>query len=119
MVLELHVWGPAFGLPSIDPQCLATIAYFSQALPPQDEWILIPSSDPAVSPTSKLVTFSLSSSLEPTSAEQNLDELPALKNGATWVAGFASIVDYLKKYSASHWDLDLELSAQQKADNIA
>lgn len=50
MVLELHVWGPAFGLPSIDAQCLATIAYFTQTVP-KTEWVLVASSDPAVCPT--------------------------------------------------------------------
>lgn len=53
MVLELHVWGPAFSLPSIDPQCLAAIAYFSLAVP-KDAWVLVASSDPSVSPTSTL-----------------------------------------------------------------
>jgi sorting and assembly machinery component 37 len=50
-MLELHVWGPAFSLPSIDPQCLATIAYLVKAVP-KDEWVLVASSDPSVSPTS-------------------------------------------------------------------
>ncbi|KAL6712391.1 hypothetical protein ACN47E_000268 [Coniothyrium glycines] len=27
MVFELHVWGPAFGLPSIEPECIAIVAY--------------------------------------------------------------------------------------------
>lgn len=52
MVLELHVWGPAFSLPSIDAQCLAAIAYFTQAIP-KGQWVLVASSDPAVSPTSR------------------------------------------------------------------
>lgn len=52
MVLQLHVWGPAFALPSIDAQCLAAIAYCSVALP-KDSWELIASSDPSVSPTGK------------------------------------------------------------------
>ena len=51
MVLELHIWGPAFGLPSIDPYCLAAIAYLQQAVP-RGEWELIASSNPALSPTS-------------------------------------------------------------------
>ena len=51
MVLELHVWGPAFSLPSIDPQCLSAIAYLNQALP-RDQWALIASSDINLSPTS-------------------------------------------------------------------
>jgi sorting and assembly machinery component 37 len=50
MVLELHIWGPGFSLPSIDAQCLATIAYFSLAVP-KASWVLVASSDPTVSPT--------------------------------------------------------------------
>lgn len=60
MVLELHTWGPAFGLPSIDPQCLATIAYFSLALSSsssKEEWVLIPDSDPKIVPTSMIYPF--------------------------------------------------------------
>lgn len=53
MVLELHVWGPAFSLPSIDAQCLAAIAYLQQAVP-RGDWKLIASSNPALSPTSTL-----------------------------------------------------------------
>lgn len=56
MVLELHVWGPAFSLPSIDAQCLATIAYFSQVVP-KTEWELIASNDPSLSPTSQSITY--------------------------------------------------------------
>lgn len=51
-MLHLHVWGPAFGLPSIDAECLAMIAYLHNALP-TSEWRLIPSNDPAVSPSSE------------------------------------------------------------------
>ena len=49
MVLELHVWGPAFGLSSIDPECIAAIAYCAYVLPRHD-WVLIPSNDTSVSP---------------------------------------------------------------------
>ncbi|RAH44002.1 uncharacterized protein BO95DRAFT_189113 [Aspergillus brunneoviolaceus CBS 621.78] len=97
MVLELHVWGPAFSLPSIDAQCLATIAYLSLALP-KDAWVLVASSDPSVSPT---------------------NELPALRNGNTWVSRFRNIVDYLRQYSAGDWDLDAELTGLDRADSIA
>ncbi|KAI4179801.1 MAG: hypothetical protein L6R41_007631 [Letrouitia leprolyta] len=55
-MLQLHVWGPAFGLPSLDPQCLAAIAYLSKAVP-QAEWELIASSDPLLSPTSSYSSF--------------------------------------------------------------
>ncbi|KAJ5550901.1 hypothetical protein N7535_001161 [Penicillium sp. DV-2018c] len=97
MVLQLHVWGPAFSLPSIDAQCLAAIAYCSQALP-KDSWELIASSDPSVSPTG---------------------ELPALQNGSVWVSRFRNIVDYLRQYSEGEWDLDQNLDEVQKADSVA
>ena len=47
MALELHVWGGAFGLPSIDPECLAAIAYFASILP-DTEWTIVESSPSAV-----------------------------------------------------------------------
>ncbi|OAL38454.1 hypothetical protein AYO20_02103 [Fonsecaea nubica] len=97
MVFELHIWGPAFELPSIDAQCLATICYLRHCLQP-DRWVLIPSSDARVSP---------------------LGELPALRDGETWVAGFANIVDYLRNISNGEQDLDKDLSAQQQADCVA
>ncbi|OQE90282.1 hypothetical protein PENNAL_c0012G05525 [Penicillium nalgiovense] len=97
MVLQLHVWGPAFALPSIDAQCLAAIAYCSEVLP-KDSWELIASSDPSVSPTG---------------------ELPALQNGSIWVSRFRNIVDYLRQYSEGAWNLDQDLDDVQKADSVA
>ncbi|KAL2864159.1 glutathione S-transferase family protein [Aspergillus lucknowensis] len=97
MVLELHVWGPGFSLPSIDAQCLATIAYFS-LLVPKGSWTLVASSDPTISPT---------------------QELPALKNGSIWVSRFRNIADYLRQYSNGEWDLDGDLTALEKADSVA
>ena len=41
--LELHINGPAFGLPSIDPQCLAAITFLKSTLP-EDSWVLVASS---------------------------------------------------------------------------
>ncbi|KAF3480611.1 uncharacterized protein GIQ15_05958 [Arthroderma uncinatum] len=103
MVLELHVWGPAFGLPSIDPQCLATIAYFSLAVGqknsgPEEEWVVVADSDPGNVPT---------------------HELPALWTGTRWISRFRNIVDYLKQYSNGEWDLDGLMSEKEKADCAA
>lgn len=97
MVLELHIWGPAFDLPSIDAPCLAAVCYLRKSLPP-DAWALVPSSDPAISP---------------------LGELPALHDGNTWVAGFDNIVAYLRTSSDGEWDLDKDLDEQQRADAAA
>lgn len=52
-MLELHVWGSAFGLPSIDPECLAIVTYLRNSLPAAD-WRLIPSNDPSISPSSTI-----------------------------------------------------------------
>ena len=97
MGFELHIWGSAFELPSIDPHCLAAILYLRKCLPHTD-WVLVPSSDPRVSP---------------------LGELPALHDGDLWVAGYFNIVDYLGNISSGGHTLDRDLSTQQLADNAA
>lgn len=53
MPFELHVWGPAFGLPSIDPDCIAAVAYFTRIVP-QGQWTLIADYDTSISPQSVL-----------------------------------------------------------------
>jgi hypothetical protein len=50
MVLELHVWGPAFGLPSIEPECIATIAYCQRVIP-KGEWTLVAEHNPTIGAT--------------------------------------------------------------------
>ncbi|RYP76565.1 hypothetical protein DL771_001634 [Monosporascus sp. 5C6A] len=52
MVFELHVWGPAFGLSSIDPECLAAIAYFAYVVP-RGDWTLSASNDASICPDRK------------------------------------------------------------------
>lgn len=47
--MELHIWGPAFGLPSIDPECLAVLSFFDHAVP-RGQWRLVASNDAAVNP---------------------------------------------------------------------
>ncbi|WYZ44396.1 hypothetical protein EsH8_VII_000832 [Colletotrichum jinshuiense] len=100
-VLELHVWGPAFDLPSIDAECLAAIAYLHTALP-SSQWRLVPSNDPAVDSSNRL---------------------PALNANGVWVTGYASIVAHLASLSpeSPSWDLDLDsrLTASQRADALA
>lgn len=97
MVLELHTWGPGFNLPSFDAQCLAAIFYLRKCLNHHD-WVLIPSSDPAIGP---------------------LGELPALRDGDTWVAGFSDIVNYLRDVSNDRWSLDTDLTDAQRGDCLA
>ncbi|KAI4192456.1 MAG: hypothetical protein LQ348_003155, partial [Seirophora lacunosa] len=94
MMLQLHVWGPGFGLPSIDPQCLAAIAYLSHAAS-ENEWELVASSDPTLSPTR---------------------ELPALRDASIWIGGFQNILYHLQRKPGGQWDLDRECNDRDKAD---
>ncbi|MBE3112421.1 MAG: hypothetical protein IMZ46_18250 [Acidobacteria bacterium] len=51
---KLYVWGGAFGLESIDVECLAAIKYCTQTLDRSglaDQLEIIPSSDPSVCPS--------------------------------------------------------------------
>lgn len=47
------------------------------------------------------------------------EELPALRDGSTWIGGFRNILDYVRQHSHGQWDLDRELEPQEKADCIA
>ncbi|KAH7273574.1 hypothetical protein NW759_000213 [Fusarium solani] len=95
-MLDLHVWGSAFGLPSIDPECLAIITYLHISLP-ASAWRLIPSNDPSISPS---------------------NTLPALHHEGVWTSGYAPIVDYLTSKSLGD-NLDAGLTPIQQADRIA
>ncbi|CAJ2499879.1 Uu.00g027320.m01.CDS01 [Anthostomella pinea] len=99
MALELHVWGPAFGLDSIDPECLAAIACFRCALS-SENWTLIASNDASLSPD---------------------NVLPALYHKGTWTSGYANIVGYLKQHAGGETNLliDHDLTPQQRADLVA
>ncbi|KAL3958724.1 hypothetical protein ACCO45_006886 [Purpureocillium lilacinum] len=77
-MLDLHVWGPAFGLPSIDAECLAIIAHFHHSGLPSTAWRLIPSNDPSICPD---------------------HHLPALCHDGAWSSGYDEIVGYLKSKS--------------------
>jgi sorting and assembly machinery component 37 len=97
MVLELHVWGPAFGLPSIDAECLGTIAYFHRIIP-WPQWVLISDFNPSSSPN---------------------HEFPFLVDGDAKVAGFENIVLYLRNHRSGAYDLDYNLTHQQQMDRVA
>jgi hypothetical protein len=58
-MLELHAWGPAFGLPSIEPECVATIAYCQRVIP-KGQWALVAGFDTTVGVTGTLKCPALS-----------------------------------------------------------
>ncbi|POS78889.1 topogenesis of outer membrane beta barrel protein 37 [Diaporthe helianthi] len=99
VLFRLHVWGPAFGLASIDAESLATIAYLANALQ-GDQWEIV-----ATSP-SGVPTHSLPALHEPGSG--------------TWTPGFTSITARLRALRPDgDWDLDKDLNLTQRADAAA
>ncbi|KAH7078433.1 Eisosome component PIL1-domain-containing protein [Paraphoma chrysanthemicola] len=97
MVFQLHVWGPAFGLPSIEPECIATIAYCQRVIP-QGQWGLV-------------------SALHATVGVA--ESLPILfEDGVATADGFEDIVAYLRNHPAVA-DLDANLSSRQQTDKTA
>ncbi|KAK9480867.1 hypothetical protein V1514DRAFT_324678 [Lipomyces japonicus] len=54
---ELHIWGPVAGLPSFDPDCLVALLYLqfsSQTSNHATNYVVIPSSNPLLSPDYRL-----------------------------------------------------------------
>ncbi|KAI0099248.1 hypothetical protein GGR51DRAFT_535990 [Nemania sp. FL0031] len=99
MSFQLHVWGPAFGLDSIDAECLAAIAAFRHILYP-DEWSLIASNDTSLSPD---------------------HTLPVLFHNDSWISGYRNIISYLIRHVTSYRRplADKDLTPQQEADLLA
>ncbi|KAF2741913.1 hypothetical protein M011DRAFT_497838 [Sporormia fimetaria CBS 119925] len=96
-MFELHVWGPAFGLPSIDADCLAAIAYLKWAVP-IEQWILIADYDVSLSPGR---------------------QFPLLVNGTDRVSGLTSIISYFEKYGSGHYHLNDHLNVAQRSESAA
>lgn len=92
-ILELHIYGPAFNLPSIDARCLGAIALLQSCLN-SDEWHIVSESDPRLNP---------------------FNELPALKDGNLWIPGFRNITAYLQQ-NGDRFNAKFNLNEQQSAD---
>ncbi|KAI0538962.1 Tom37 C-terminal domain-containing protein [Xylaria digitata] len=99
MSFQLHVWGPAFGLDSIDAECLAAIAAFRHIFH-HDDWSLIASNDTSLSPDRTL---------------------PALFHDDTWISGYTNIISYAIHHNTSYAGslVDNDLTPQQEADLLA
>ncbi|KAG8533000.1 uncharacterized protein KY384_001782 [Bacidia gigantensis] len=97
MVFELHIWGPAFTLPSIDPQCLAAVAYLVQTVP-RHQWVLVASSNEDIG---------------------HARVLPALRHDEYTVAGYENIVAHLSALHGGKYNLDTSLDTSNRADAIA
>ncbi|PKS08288.1 hypothetical protein jhhlp_005232 [Lomentospora prolificans] len=94
-LFELHVWGKAFGLESIDAECLAAIKFCSQAFRGRShEWSLVESNDPSVCPSHRL---------------------PALLHDGIWVSGYR----YIAAHIGRHLQLPDTLTPSQRADALS
>ncbi|KAH8710170.1 Eisosome component PIL1-domain-containing protein [Phaeosphaeriaceae sp. PMI808] len=98
MVLELHIWGPAFGLPSIEPECIATVAYCKRVIP-EGQWSLVANYDGIVGATGSLPIL--------------------FDGGVATCTGFEDIVAYLRNHPVVTEDLDANLSKRQLIDKTA
>ncbi|KAI8081367.1 uncharacterized protein BX664DRAFT_285339 [Halteromyces radiatus] len=90
--MQLYVWSPALGAPSIDPKCIVIESYLRVL---ELDYTVVHANDPQTSPTG---------------------ELPLLKHGATWIAGIDRILSYLVK---QQFDANATLSPAEKADYLA
>ncbi|KAG0323761.1 metaxin 1 [Dissophora globulifera] len=93
MVAELYIYGRAFGLPSIDPQCLALISYLS--IVSHQEYTIVECNDTGISPTG---------------------ELPMLHDGKNWIGGASRIIAYLSK---TGYNANEDLSSEELAKSVA
>lgn len=87
--MELHVLGPAFGLPSIDAECIATVALLQLQL--DGGWTIVPDQDQS-------------------------RHLPYLKAGDRTIEGFKNIERHIS--DRQHGGIS-ELEAKQQADATA
>ncbi|KAF9432828.1 hypothetical protein BGZ76_010258 [Entomortierella beljakovae] len=93
MVSELYIYGGAFGLPSIDSQCLAMISYLS--IVSHQEYTIVVCNDATLSPSG---------------------ELPMLHDGNNWIAGTNRIMAYLAK---TGYNANEELTTEDLAKSVA
>jgi hypothetical protein len=114
MVLVLHVWGPAFGLPSIEPECIATVAYCQRVIP-EGQWSLIANFDTTVGTTGTRCLRILACK-----PDMLIGSLPILfDDDIATATGFEDIVAYLRNHPEVTEDIDGALTAQQLNDKTA
>lgn len=98
MVLQLHVWGPAFGLPSIDPDCLAVVAYLNHTVP-RNQWTLVADHDPSYG-----AQGTLRDHYRTCSSDREIGQFPLLCDGNKTITGYTNIVAHIESHysDASH-----------------
>lgn len=92
MAYELHIWGPAFGFPSIDAACTASTAYLKKVLLP-NQWVLVVDH----SPQHALLNGTCAQRRYLNLTDGLIGSFPALHVGSDWIYGFTSIVARLAK----------------------
>lgn len=116
MVLELHIWGPAFGLPSIEPECIATVAYCQRVIP-EGQWVLVADYESTVVATGKPTACHEYTHIQSNSAAGSLPIL--IDDGISTAMGFEDIVAYLRNKPGVADDPDAKLTSRQRTDRTA
>lgn len=101
MTYELYIWGPAFGLPSIDPECIAAVAFCRHAIQDSSRWSVTPGHDPISLPSQRY---------------------PALydSTAGTWSGGYDDIARHLGTHRKDQdWEKLSDKSGQKHADHVA
>ncbi|KAF9096483.1 hypothetical protein BGX27_001127 [Mortierella sp. AM989] len=93
MVSQLYIYGGAYGLPSIDAQCLAMISYLS--IVSHQEYTIVECNDATVSPSG---------------------ELPMFHDGNNWIAGTNRIIAHLSK---TGYNANEDLTQEDLAKSVA
>lgn len=107
-MLKLYIWGPAFGLPSIDAECTAAAAHCNLVVPP-GAWALVIAHDASLSPSGSIRPDFPAA---PFVTKTILGDLPLLVDGTHHIAGFAHIVRHLSAFASLP-------SPSERADAIA
>lgn len=95
--MKLHILGPAFGLPSIDAECIAAVALVKTHCESINEhWELVASHEAAPG-----------------------TRLPSLEDNNKSYSGFSSIARHLSDASGNISGIASDLTAEQRADSSA
>ncbi|KAG6918117.1 hypothetical protein DXG01_016305 [Tephrocybe rancida] len=118
--ITLHVWPSKFGLPSMEPSCLAAVLYLQPLF--SGTVSIIECSDPTLSPTGGCVLILSCEGMS--KLRQSIGQLPYLTHEQHTVSSLGSIIKYvagLKVADAtrSSFNLDLSLSGTEKSQTTA
>lgn len=106
----LHIWGGFGNLPSIDPECIATLGYVIHT-GSLDKWKIITEHDPSLSPNGEVIHVFPNYVLITSTGE-----FPALSDGEQCVAGYQAI---LASIASSKTTEEANFGTQEESDLVS